>query len=824
MTSDGSSSTETNEFTPPNWDPEVSSHSDSHDSENQPGGAATLMETGTSDLEENDGDQGSDTNHEERRITTKTVERSPKIDRQEFQTASNSTDADTDYNTISGCHLVECTAANRKRCEKTERTQSRPPIKRRRKSDSSSHAQFKYVHQGARAWRGATEPTSERYRKSSPARVILKEAPSAKNRTNPSHSSHAVGQRGDAAEANLRARSKEKQEDNSRVCSAKTTDRKPTHDRSGATDHKARDHYRLPSTPRTTRKPIVPDKRMDNGRSSHVKCERSGAIQRCEAKSRTHRAISKSPTPTAGSSDTEDNEDHPTHRTTHSTRKQQTRKPPECEPRSTAGKRKPDAKKAPCQKSQQRSGASEPIRGNVREITLSRPPPPTPPPSSHQLEALPRTGPTRAIREPTTAPVDHVDKVITLTRWCVPGVYLQGYHVDKVVRTRSCHATLPEYCKLSFHATPASYMQEELRDAPDSSDAPQLRHRHHLRVMPLSQVMPPSQRVALEHTVPTQATPKPTTGPRGCAEHVDPVVRARSMSDTFIGRWKTFENEKTCDAAQTHRETIAVRKATPLARNQPVLQRQREAMEHTSHNDSTPNPTTGASGCANHVITRGAGVGEGNPEVAHDWCSEEKRTTYTREQFVLYYGTIQGARNWLTAKHATDEATAAVNRIKQDHQFANALTQMLRVTPDDWPSTIFRAFYVPLRWRVDYLQKIQVTCDEWADYDLSAQYTHTWSHVKAFVRTWHWIDDRAYNKHSVESLVINKFSKSTHMAKSIINTGVRSNDWIRNLQRCQSKWDIHRREAEDHSQSRSPPRRHRNQARWSFTAACYQQS
>ena len=791
MTSDGSSSTETNEFTP-NWDPEVSSRSDSHDEENQPDGAVTLMETGTSDLEENDGDQGSDTNHEERRLITKTLERSPKSDRQEVQTASNSTDADkdeitvdADCNTISGCHLVERAAANRKRCEKTERTQSRPPIKRRRKSDSSFHAQFNHVHQGARAWRGATEPTtSERYRKSSPARVILKEAPSAKNRTNPSHSSHAVCQRGGAAESNLRARSKERQEDNSRVCSAKTTDRKPTHERSGATDHKARDRYRLHSSPRTTRKPSVPDKRMDNGRSSHEKCERGGAIQRCEAKSRTHRSISKSPTPTAGSSDTEDNEDHPTHRTT-----------PECEPRSTAWKRKPDAKKAQCQKSQQRSGASEPIRGNVRGTTPSRPPPPTSPPIPHQLEVMPRTGPTRAIREPTTTPKGYDD------------------HVDKVVRIRSCHATLPEYCELSRHATPASYMQEELRDAPESSDDPQTRHRHNLRVMPLNRVMPPSQRVALEHTVPTRAIPKPTTGHRGCAEHVDPVVRARNMSEAFMGRWSTFENEKTRDVAQTPRETVAVRKATPLARNQPVLQRQRGAMEHTSHNDSTPNPTTGSSGYAEHMIARGAGVGEGNLQFAHDWCSEEKRTTYTREQFVLYYGTIHGARNWLTAKHATDEATAAVIRIKQDHQFANDLTQMLRVAPDDWPSTIFRALYVALRWRVEYLQKIQVTYDEWADYDLSPQYKHTWSHVKAFIRNYHWIDDRIHNKRSIESHVTNKFTKSIHMAKSIINTGVRSNDWIRNLQQCQTKWDIHRREAEYHSRSRSPLPRHRNQAR-----------
>ena len=126
MTSDGSSSTETNEMTP-DWDPEVSSRSDSHDEENQPDGAVTLMETGTSDLEENDGDQGSDTNREERRLTTKTLERSPKSDRQEVQTASNSTDADkdeitvdTDCNTISGCHLVERATANRKRCEKTK--------------------------------------------------------------------------------------------------------------------------------------------------------------------------------------------------------------------------------------------------------------------------------------------------------------------------------------------------------------------------------------------------------------------------------------------------------------------------------------------------------------------------------------------------------------------------------------------------------------------------------------------------------------------------------------------------------------------------------
>ena len=52
------------------------------------------------------------------------------------------------------------------------------------------------------------------------------------------------------------------------------------------------------------------------------------------------------------------------------------------------------------------------------------------------------------------------------------------------------------------------------------------------------------QRVALEHTVPNKAMPKPTTGPRGCAEHVDKtngvtkVVETESWSYGALKRWR----------------------------------------------------------------------------------------------------------------------------------------------------------------------------------------------------------------------------------------------------------------------------------------------
>ena len=177
-------------------------------------------------------------------------------------------------------------------------------------------------------------------------------------------------------------------------------------------------------------------------------------------------------------------------------------------------------------------------------------------------------------------------------------------------------------------------------------------------------------------------------------------------------------------------------------------------------------------------------------ELAHDWDSEDTGRRYTQEEFLRQYGAVDGRKQWETAKHATEQAAYAMEEMSKDYQMEHLVKLLLPAwmhQPDgELAPETFRAFYVPLRWRAEYLQKHCVAPDEWASYNLSGESSHTWNHIKAFIiqRFRLTLEDTRAETHvskrerqrirSKFELCVRRFAKSTRLTKAIVSSGLAS--------------------------------------------------
>ena len=616
---------------------------------------------------------------------------------------------------------------------------------------------------------------------------------------NNGRSSRAAHQRGGAAESN--SRSKEHPEEDPRLRSTKyvrripydprtehggATERsEPAHERCGpalerrepareqcgATEPKARDYDRIRSPQRTVPNPRVSAKVVDNGRSNHDECKRGGDIQRPEAKTRLHSAKSTSPTPHAPR-----HECPTTLRAKSIVQKAITEAKPGGHPtRNTARREANEAREAFSEKT---------LRCGMRTATAARGR------TEHADTVVPTTHFHRRWRGASSEERES-DRASSEQREFRADS--QSHKETSAVRAATAARSRTEHTDTVVHATES---QEEVpRDAsqaPSRSASP--RHRS-ARPRPCTD---------MERTGSNRAIIEPTTGSSGRAEHVDTVVHARSCH-------AARSEQEVCDASESQEVCDASESQEVSAEEQEVCdasESQSETSEASEASDS-PLPSTSVDRLTRENIER-----------AYDWDSDQTQRAYTKKEFRQRHCT-HWWQEWQTAKHATDEATAAVKRISQDRRTATAIKQMIRrqMTDDeDWLSAIVRAFYVALRWRAEYLQqngrRLRVTSDGWAGYNLSPEREGTHQHVRRFIRDWHHISITHQHaskrkQKSVVEYVCNRFSKSIHLARSLINTGVHSNEWITGIQQSHQKWTETHREEMNTFRSRSPRRRHR---------------
>ena len=153
---------------------------------------------------------------------------------------------------------------------------------------------------------------------------------------------------------------------------------------------------------------------------------------------------------------------------------------------------------------------------------------------------------------------------------------------------------------------------------------------------------------------------------------------------------------------------------------------------------------------------------------------------YSPEEFVQEYGQCDGPLRWRTAKHATVEASSAVRQLRADSRTANSVKTLLppwvhELPDEDIDTEIFRAFFTPLRWRAQYLQKQCVHHGLWAKSDLSHVKRLTWNHVKASTAADYRLT-KSQGRSTID-LIVNKAARNIHLAKTIFNTGVSNDGW-----------------------------------------------
>jgi hypothetical protein len=156
---------------------------------------------------------------------------------------------------------------------------------------------------------------------------------------------------------------------------------------------------------------------------------------------------------------------------------------------------------------------------------------------------------------------------------------------------------------------------------------------------------------------------------------------------------------------------------------------------------------------------------------------------YTLDDFIDYYGETRGRAFWQSALQATADATAAV---KNPHDvngpdLANFWTlisgwlQASAPTAEAANALMLTTFYVPLRWRYEYLQSCDVPQQKWSRCDLSATQVQlqTWAHVKNSVFTFALTpQQRASGQRNVLANVIRKLCKNTNLCKLLLKYGV----------------------------------------------------
>ena len=139
-----------------------------------------------------------------------------------------------------------------------------------------------------------------------------------------------------------------------------------------------------------------------------------------------------------------------------------------------------------------------------------------------------------------------------------------------------------------------------------------------------------------------------------------------------------------------------------------------------------------------------------------------------------------GQMQWHTARHATQGATFAVEQLHKDNSTMEAVKFLLApwlkdMTVDEMEPQLWRAFYVPLRWRAEYLQLQGTPACEWAQADLGAATERTWTFVRRHLDTF-------VNEEGSTALALHRFAKSGRLAKVIMNRGVYNPGWACDVQ------------------------------------------
>jgi hypothetical protein len=154
--------------------------------------------------------------------------------------------------------------------------------------------------------------------------------------------------------------------------------------------------------------------------------------------------------------------------------------------------------------------------------------------------------------------------------------------------------------------------------------------------------------------------------------------------------------------------------------------------------------------------------------------------SYTLSELINHYGERIAHKIWQPSLHATTDARTAMKNL---HKLDGPALANFRSLISGWVATaqtseiademMLAAFYIPLRWRYEFLQSENVSSDMWGSYDLSAQQCSMWKHVKESVFNYALTPQQrdAGNRNTLNH-VINKLCKNMNFCKLLLNFGV----------------------------------------------------
>ena len=160
---------------------------------------------------------------------------------------------------------------------------------------------------------------------------------------------------------------------------------------------------------------------------------------------------------------------------------------------------------------------------------------------------------------------------------------------------------------------------------------------------------------------------------------------------------------------------------------------------------------------------------------AFDWDFK----LYVFSDFQNYYRCNAEAR-WRAARSAQTSADNLVRHCGETPVMKEILNTILKPfvheTPSDENSlkVLFEFFYVPLRWRCEFLHQQRIPEEEWHSHELSNEHKiASWNYVKRdvwknYLTPW----QRENKARNITNLIIHKTSKSIHACRLIIAQGV----------------------------------------------------
>ena len=159
---------------------------------------------------------------------------------------------------------------------------------------------------------------------------------------------------------------------------------------------------------------------------------------------------------------------------------------------------------------------------------------------------------------------------------------------------------------------------------------------------------------------------------------------------------------------------------------------------------------------------------------------------YVFSDFQNYYRCNAEGR-WRAARSAQTSADNLVRHCGETPVMKEILNTILKPfvheTPSDEHShkVLFEFFYVPLRWRCEFLQQQRIPEEEWHSHDLTSKEDEKacWNYVKQhvwenYLNPW----QRENNARSTINLIINRTSKCIHACRLIIAHGVSNEETL----------------------------------------------